>query len=113
MTVDINRTARLHEVLAQDGRGDLAEMLLWPALAALSASAVPPGVSNELMAVNARTRACAAAFIRLAADVLVLQVKATATREVWREAVVTLDAAFQETTDLLAHVESDGSRAAL
>jgi hypothetical protein len=111
--MDTDRSARLHEFLAQDGRGDLAEMLLWPALAALSASAAPPGVGLELTALNARTRVCAASFIRLAADVLALQDETTATREVWRETVVTLAAAFRDTSGLLAEVEHDDGRAAL
>jgi hypothetical protein len=77
MGSDIQRPTLVSQVLADSVRADLAEMLLWPALTVLTAchapdeAAVAEGTPESM--VNARVRACAGAFIQVAADLLLLE----------------------------------------
>jgi hypothetical protein len=96
MSVEVDRFARLHELVGSDGKPDLAEALLWPALAALSV----PGSSVP-------TRRCVASYLRLAADVLALDDATTGEGTQWRAVVVALATAYREATDLLAQVHDD------
>jgi hypothetical protein len=101
MTLTIDRHARLHEVLASDGQGDLADMILWPALAGLSVG--PPG---------APIRGCARAYLMLAADVIALERDPSPGGATWRRTVVTLAEAYAAARDLLTQFSDDPEQGA-
>jgi hypothetical protein len=124
MSIGIDRHSRVREVLAESGRPDLVEVLIWPALAALTSCPEPHPdalASGDATAVlHVRVRRSAGAFIRVAADVVTMQ-SAFATsagdagplREPWRKSVVNLSDAYHGVSTLLADIGDDDQHAAL
>ena len=128
MSIGIDRRSRVGEVLAESGRPDLVEVLIWPALAALTSCPEP---HPELLAraevtavLHDRVRRCAGAFIRVAADVVALQsalgtlslsgaADEPSSRKLWRASVVNLTDAYRGVSTLLADIGNDEQHTAL